>query len=509
MLKLLSRYSLPLGLCLFLVGGAPAAERAAFLEAINSITASELEAHVNVLADDAFEGREAGQRGGRAAAGYLRDRLQASGLRGAGDGGDFYQIFGDGYRNVLGLLEGSDPQLKHEIVLVGAHYDHVGYGSRKNSLGPWGYVHNGADDNASGTAGLLETMDAILRLPNRPKRSILFAFWDGEEKGLLGSKHWAAAPTLPLSHVVFAINIDMIGRLRDERLQIYGARSGWGLRRLLASQNADDTLRLEFDWEMKANSDHHSFFSRNIPVLMFHTGLHDDYHRPSDDAHLVNTEGMEKVARLMFAAVYELAEQDQVTAFRGAASHESQQQRRILENAAEPLPPRLGLSWNADLSRGIRVRSVNPDSPADRAGVLVGDRILEFDGQAVADSVGFRLRVLYASSPTTMRIQREGEDEPITLDVTLPGQPTRVGISWRMDEAEPKSAVITRVVRGSAAQLAGVQQGDRIYAVAGVEFGESAALLAKLRAQAAPIHVTIEREGRLLQMELDAPPPLP
>jgi acetylornithine deacetylase/succinyl-diaminopimelate desuccinylase-like protein len=252
----LSRIALLSVVGLFSAANVSAVERAAFLNAVNSITGSELRAHVDVLADDSFEGREAGQRGGRAAAGYLRDRLQSSGLRGAGDDGGFDQVFGNGYRNVLGLLEGSDPDLKNEVILVGAHYDHVGYGSRANSLGPWGYVHNGADDNASGTAGLLETMDAIVRLSERPKRSILFAFWDGEEKGLLGSKHWAATPTIPLSRVVFAINVDMIGRLRDQSLKIYGARSGWGLRRLLASQNNDDALRLEFDWAMKSNSDH-------------------------------------------------------------------------------------------------------------------------------------------------------------------------------------------------------------------------------------------------------------
>jgi len=494
-----------------LLGGANAhgVERAAFLNAVNSITSSELQAHVDVLADDSFEGREAGKRGGRAAAGYLRDRLQASGLRGAGDGGGFDQVFGEGYRNVLGLLEGSDPQLKHEIVLIGAHYDHVGYGSRSNSLGPWGFVHNGADDNASGTAGLLETMDAILRLPNRPKRSILFAFWDGEEKGLLGSKHWSATPTIPLSQIVFAINVDMIGRLRDEKLQIYGARSGWGLRRLLATQNQADALRLDFDWELKSNSDHHSFFTRNIPVVMFHTGLHDDYHRPSDDAHLVNVEGMQRVTRLMFAFVYELAEREQVTAFRAAASQETKQGRLALESEVAAAPPRLGLSWDRDTTGGIQVRGITPNSAADRAGVVTGDRVLEFDGKAVPDSESFRLQVLYASSPTTIRIEREGEAEPVDLEVALPGQPTRVGVSWRMDEAEPGTAIITRVVQGSAAELSGVQPGDRIYAVAGSDFDKSETLLGMLKNQPSPIEVMIEREGRLMRIALNSPPPLP
>ena len=488
---------------------ASAAERAAFLNAVNSITSSDLRAHVNVLADDSFEGREAGRRGGRAAAGYLRDRFHASGLQGAGDDGGFYQVFGNGYRNVLAMVEGSDPQLKNEIVLIGAHYDHVGYGTHGNSLGPRGYVHNGADDNASGTAGLLETMDAILQLPNRPKRSILFAFWDGEEKGLLGSKHWVATPTVSLSRVLFAINVDMIGRMRDQRLQIYGARSGWGLRRLLSSQNDDAAMRLDFDWDMKPNSDHHSFFRRNIPVLMLHTGLHDDYHRPSDDVHLVNVEGMEKVTRLMFALVHELAQREQVTEFRAAASNESNRHQRALELAIEKLPPRLGLSWSPNTADGIKVRTVTPDSAAGRAGIVAGDRIVEFDGQPVADSQSLRLQVLYASSPTTVLVEREGHAEPITLDIVLPGKPVRIGVSWRMDEAEPGTAVVIRVVPGSAAHIAGIQRGDRICSVAGSDFEASATLLERLKAQPGPFNVTIEREGRLMQIALDVPPPLP
>jgi hypothetical protein len=485
------------------------AERADFLNALHSITGGELQAHVDVLADDSFEGREAGKRGGRAAAGYLRNRCKASGLEGAGDDGGFYQVFGNGYRNVLAMIEGSDPQLKNEIVLVGAHFDHVGYGTRSNSSGPRGYIHNGADDNASGTAGLLETMDAILKLPIRPKRSILFAFWDGEEKGLLGSKHWAAWPTVLLPRVVFVINVDMIGRLRDQRLQIYGTRSGWGLRRLLSSQNDEATIRLDFDWDMKSNSDHHSFFRRRIPVLMFHTGLHDDYHRPSDDVHLVNVEGLESVTRFMFAVTLELAECEQVTGFRAEAARESKRHRRSLEKPLDKIPPRLGLAWSWSAEEGVQVENVTPNSAAGRADILTGDRVIEFDGQPVTNSENFRLHVLYASSPTTILVEREGQAEPITLDIILPGKPMRIGVSWRMDEAEPGTAVVTCVVQGSVAQIAGIRNGDRIYSVAGSDFEASATLLDRLKTQPGPFTITLEREGRLSQVTLDASPPLP
>ncbi len=149
--------------------------------AIESVTTDEVKGHVGVLADDTFEGREAGSRGNRAAGIYIVERLKKLGIAPAGSNGSYYQT-GPKSNSILGLVEGSDPQLKDEVILVGAHYDHVGYGSARNSYGPIGYIHNGADDNASGVAALLEIADAVAHLPEKPKRTILFAFWDGEEK---------------------------------------------------------------------------------------------------------------------------------------------------------------------------------------------------------------------------------------------------------------------------------------------------------------------------------------
>jgi acetylornithine deacetylase/succinyl-diaminopimelate desuccinylase-like protein len=258
-------------LALVFSGWARSAELAALRTAASAITSDKLKQHVDVLADDSFEGREAGSRGGYAAAGYLVKQLQNRSLKPAGEDGTFFQTFGRGYRNVLALLEGSDPDLKKEIILVGGHYDHVGYGSRSNSYGPWGYIHNGADDNASGISGLLQTIDGLMAMQPAPRRSVLFAFFDGEEKGLLGSKQWIAYPTVTDGRVVFMINIDMIGRMKDERMEVYGTRSGRGLRRLLSESNQLTSLKLDFTWEMKENSDHYPFYAQRIPTLMMHT----------------------------------------------------------------------------------------------------------------------------------------------------------------------------------------------------------------------------------------------
>ncbi|MCA9125393.1 MAG: M20/M25/M40 family metallo-hydrolase, partial [Planctomycetales bacterium] len=182
------------------------------------------------------------------------------------------------YRNLLGLIPGGD--LQDEYVLIGAHYDHVGYGTPRNSNGPIGLIHNGADDNASGTAAVLEVIEAMANAQIQPRRSIIVALWDGEEKGLLGSEHWAEQPTIPLDQLKCVINMDMIGRLHSQQLEVSGTRSMAGLRRLVAEANYPGDLTLRFPWKVEENSDHHSFFRRSIPFLMFHTGLHDDYHRP-------------------------------------------------------------------------------------------------------------------------------------------------------------------------------------------------------------------------------------
>ncbi len=315
-----------------------APEAAVRAEAARAITSDKVKTHVDALADDTFEGREAGTRGSRAAAGYIVGEIQKLGLPGGGPRGSYYQSFGS-YRNILALAEGSDPELKDQVVVISAHYDHVGYGTNRNSYGPIGRIHNGADDNASGVSGLLEVMEAVSKLPQRPKRSILFAFWDGEEKGLLGSEHWAAHPTVPLSHVPIMLNVDMIGRLRKQQVEVIGVRTSPGLRRQISQVNDPNGLRLDFNWDIRPDSDHQSFFSRGIPFLMLHTGKHPDYHRPSDDAHLINNDGLSRISQLMFHLVVELADAPTLGPFRSASRTESNGLRRHRASAGWPRRP--------------------------------------------------------------------------------------------------------------------------------------------------------------------------
>ena len=404
---------------------ADAAERTS--AAHGSIRAAEAGRHVHTLADDAFEGREGGSRGGRAAGTYIVEQLQALQLEPAGDDGSYYQSFG-GMRNILALLRGRDPAVADELVIVGAHYDHVGYGTAENSYGPFGFVHNGADDNASGVAGLLEVAEALGHLSERPRRSILVAFWDGEEKGLLGSYHFLRVKPRPLTGLrpVFSLNLDMIGRLRGERLEVFGARSAAGLRAAVVEANntpaARAGLELFFDWEISDDSDHYPFIMAGIPTVMFHTGLHDQYHRPSDDVHLVNLDGIEPVARLTLSFITMIADDPGAArGFRAACRGESNATKRALDS-----PPtagvglqrgRWGIGSRADSGEPMApvVVRVAPDSPAAAGGLRAGDRIMAIDGAAVVDQDDMLARLKAAAGKVTIDVDRLGRMTSVTL----------------------------------------------------------------------------------------------
>lgn len=484
-----------------------AAEGAAFASALETIQTDDVKRHVETLADDRFEGREAGRRGGRAAGVYLTKELARIGLPPGGVDGSWFQPFLANYRNVLAVLPGSDEQLKEQYILVGAHYDHVGYGSSRNSYGPWGYIHNGADDNASGTAALLELAEALKALPTAPKRSILLAFWDGEEKGLLGSKHWAAQPTIQLSQVALTINLDMVGRLRENRLEVAGTRTSWGLRRLVSLASTDDQLTINFSWQLKSNSDHWTFFQRNIPTLLLHTGLHDDYHRPSDDSEKINNEGVSRVTRLLFPLLLDLADVDSLPGFRRRAHQESPYTRKQIQRPAPSLPARLGVWWDepATDKPGLRVSKIVPASPADTASLQIGDLLLEMNDQPLRNGDQLRSMVLRATESAKFSIQRDGEEEPEQITVELGGQPVRVGIAWRSDEGEPGTVFLTRVVQGSPADRAGLQILDHIYEIGGEDFADSDDFAGRLQEASDTVRLLFEREGQVQEAILKLP----
>lgn len=493
------------GLALFTLALCPllGAEPDSLQSALDSISSSRLEQHAYDLSDDTFEGREAGSPGGHAAATYLLQQLQGLGLNGGAGENHFYQAFRGKKRNILAILPGSDPELQHEFLLIGAHYDHVGYGNNGLSRGRRGYIHNGADDNASGLAGSLEIAQALSHLDRPPKRSVLFAFWDGEEKGMLGSKHWLRRPTVALEHVVATLNLDMIGRLTDQGVEVLGIRTAYGWRKWLCQLNTVHNFQLQFPWQIEANSDHWPFYQQGIPTLMLHTGLHDDYHRPTDDAHLLNFDGLRDVTQFALRCAWSLANEPQPPAYRRQSKQEGSRQQRRFESPLKSPPPRLGISWSpSDPVHGLLVTQVTPGTPARAAGLRIGDRITAVDERPILDHDRFREEIRAASKPLTLNVLRNGASEPAAVQVKLAGKPLRLGISWRADAAAPGVVMLVRVAPHSPGGRAGLQVHDRLYEMNGRTSDTADDFLAHALETELPITFLVERGGQFRTVTL-------
>ena len=218
-------------------------------------------------------------------------------------------------QNVVGILEGSDPKLKDEFIVLGAHYDHVGI----NTRGGGDKINNGADDNGSGTVTLMSIARALGRSKVKPRRSICILAFSGEEKGLLGSEYYVDFPLRPLSQTVAMLNMDMVGRNFDNGCEIIGTQFCPQLRDALSIMGKRDGLELVFKPGSKGNilerSDQAPFYKKQIPIAFFTTGLHSDYHKPSDHWDKINCKNMAKIGRLIVKATMSLADDDQKPTF--------------------------------------------------------------------------------------------------------------------------------------------------------------------------------------------------
>jgi hypothetical protein len=216
-----------------------------------------------------------------------------------------------GGRNVIGILEGIDPVLGREAVIVGAHYDHVGF--IKEHKADTDYIYNGADDNASGTSGVLAIAKAFSSMGEKPRRSVIFMAFAGEEKGLLGSATYVKNPLFPLENTVAMIDLDMISRNHPDSLEIIGAQQNPDLVKIVRKENRKVKFVLGESKgdNMGGGSDHYSFYRKNIPDLFFFAGIHKDYHQVSDNPDRINSGKAARVSRLAFLTLWKIANDDQ------------------------------------------------------------------------------------------------------------------------------------------------------------------------------------------------------
>ena len=315
----------------------------------------------------------------------------------------------------------------------------------------------------------------------------------------MGSKHWVQHPTLPLRHIKLAINLDMVGRLRQQRVSIYGVRTAVGLRRLISECNREENLELTFDWRIRKDSDHFPFYQARIPFVMPFTGKHADYHRPTDDVDKLNVGGMRSLAKMALRLILRTAESREAITFREQSAIEDAQSQASLFPARPPATPRLGIRWQRGerSADGISVTQVTDRSAADRAGLRVGDRILKWGPFPTPGAFDLRSLVLATEHPATIALLRGKESKPVTLRIQLDGQPQRIGFSWRDDPADPSVIVLTQVVPGSPAAVAGLQVLDRVVSVDGRSLADRDEFFRQISRRQAVFEFEAERSGRL------------
>ena len=387
---------------------------------------------VRYLADDGLKGRLAGSDGERCAGEFIAREFARIGLKPGGDDGTFFQSLdlasvlnphapGGTGRNVIATLEGADPELKREWVVVGAHYDHLGEGGGPNSLSPGERaIHNGADDNASGVAAVLWVAERLAAGP-RPARSIAFVAFTGEESGLLGSAHFAKHPTTGADPIVGMINLDMVGRLNGGTLLVFGVGTAVEWNALLEPAAARAGVTIATKGDGYGPSDHTSFYLKDVPVLHFFTNTHGDYHKPSDDWDKIDSKGLTAVASIVADVAL--------------AAANSRPRLTLKRGAGEPPKPMSGTggygAWLGSVpdftpvERGVKLSGVTKGSPAEAAGIRAGDVLVGLGDHDVADlqAMTVALRAHKPGDLVDVRVLRGGE--PLTLKVTLGSRANR------------------------------------------------------------------------------------
>lgn len=320
-------------------------------------------------------------------------------------------------KNVIAVLEGSG-SLADETVVVGAHYDHLGMGGREvGSLAPWTRdIHNGADDNASGAAALLEIARHLAATPQQPSRRIVFVAFTAEERGLLGSKHYIQNPRFPLEKTVAMVNLDMVGRLSEDKLIVYGTGTSASFDGLIEDLNKKYGFNLKKDPAGEGPSDHAVFYRKNIPVFHFFTGSHPDYHRPSDDVEKINVVGMRRVAGLVTEVVEHLAKVEERPNYIAVKS------RAVIHSGERPRPSLGTMPDYAGNVEGCRLEFIRENGPADRAGIKAGDVIVKLGDNKVGSVEDYDAALRKFRPGDTIKVTVKRGDKTLELEATL-GQP--------------------------------------------------------------------------------------
>jgi len=351
-------------------------------------SAANIHKHVNFLASDDLEGRGTATLGEIRAANYIAGLFKESGLKPLGSEDSYFQPFqvsiaieGNTHqltgRNVVGFLDNG----AKKTIVVGAHYDHLGKGYQGSSLSPdsKNKIHNGADDNASGTTGLIELALYLAGNNVKERHNFLFIAFSGEELGLLGSKYFTTSPTVALNTISCMINMDMIGRFQEDKGIIvsgWGTSPAWG--KLIPSIAKKQSMKYTIDSSGLGASDHTSFYLKDIPVVQFFTGSHGDYHKISDDSDKINAEGEVKIINLVADLLEQLDAEATEPAFLTAGNPHSGETRSTFKVTLGVMPD---YSYTG---KGLKIDGVSKARPAEKAGIVAGDIVIKLANKDIA-----------------------------------------------------------------------------------------------------------------------------
>ena len=320
--------------------------------------------------------------------------------------------------NVIGFIEGSDPILNKEYIIIGAHYDHLGYGGHMSgSLNPDSMqIHNGADDNASGIAGILELSHKLMTNKKLLGRSVIAICFDAEEKGLLGSKFYTQTPTKDLEQTAIMINMDMIGRLNEKPITVGGVGSAKTLSETIEVVQKNHTLKIDKNISGMdfGRSDHASFYREDIPVLFFFTGAHQDYHKPSDDWDKIDYQGEKEVLNFVYDLIVQLSTNKEKPIFTEITNDNSDNQSPSFNVTLGVIP-----SYGSQ-KIGMEIDGISrKNGPSDKAGIKKGDIIIEINNKKIRNIYDYmaRLAELNSGDKIIVKIIRNKIEMELILDL--------------------------------------------------------------------------------------------
>lgn len=377
--------------------------------------------HIRILSADSMKGRGTGTEGERMAAAYIESQFKKMKLKPMGTDKTYFQSFtfkggahGEGEAGIANNVLGYIDNKASTTIIIGAHYDHLGVGEQGSSLdaNPAGKIHNGADDNASGVAGVLELAHFFSTNKIKEKNNFLFLCFSGEELGLHGSKYFTENPSFDLSSVNYMINMDMVGRLdsKTKELLVHGTGTSPVWENLLKKLTSDE-LSIKTDSSGVGPSDHTSFYLKNIPVLHFFTGGHSDYHKPSDDWEKLNYAGEASILNLIARVITSLDAEPKL-AFLPTKS------KQMASRSSFKVTMGIMPSYTSG-GEGVKVDGVTEGRPGQKAGIQTGDVILQLGEIVIKDIQNYMEALGKFEKGQTVDAKVKRGEEVITLKVTF------------------------------------------------------------------------------------------